>query len=96
MSTDDLRAHAFVFGRVQGVFFRVCTQREAVARGLRGWVRNRQDGSVELVVEGPADAVRALVTWAGTGPDMARVEGVDATYEAPVGLDGAFVVRPTL
>lgn len=80
-------------GRVQGVFFRDSTRREAVARGVSGWVRNRADGSVEAVFEGPADAVEALVEWCRLGPDRAQVEDMDVSVEEPPdGLDG-FEVR---
>ncbi|MBO85384.1 MAG: acylphosphatase [Deltaproteobacteria bacterium] len=89
------RAHLRVYGRVQGVYFRVCTQREAQALGLVGWVRNRRDGTVEVVCEGAPAAVDALCVWAEQGPPTARVEFVERSDSAPVGLTGAFAVRPT-
>ena len=57
--TDRIARHVIVLGRVQGVGYRAWTEREAQARGLQGWVRNRHDGTVEAVFAGPADAVRA-------------------------------------
>jgi acylphosphatase len=72
-----------VSGRVQGVFFRVTCAREARARGLAGWVRNRSDGAVEAVFEGPPDPVDEMVSWCGHGPDLARVDAVAVTDEPP-------------
>jgi acylphosphatase len=86
------RAHVVISGRVQGVFFRASCAREARARGLVGWVRNRADGRVEAVFEGPGPAVEALVGWCRTGPPSASVEGVEVRAEAPCG-DGSFLVR---
>ena len=72
-ATKQLR----IFGRVQGVGFRYALQREALARGLAGWVRNRRDGSVEAVLQGEAVAVEALCAWARRGPPAARVERLE-------------------
>lgn len=71
--TRLLRIH----GRVQGVFFRESMRRGAETLGVTGWVRNRRDGSVEAMVQGPADRVEALIRWARRGPELARVERVD-------------------
>jgi acylphosphatase len=81
-----------VTGRVQGVFFRDSTRREAVRRGLAGWVCNRFDGAVEAVFEGPSEAVEALVEFCSRGPRGASVDDVQASYEQPEGLTG-FEVR---
>jgi acylphosphatase len=64
-------------GRVQGVWFRESMRREAERLGVTGWVRNTPDGAVEAVVQGPAEAVDALIEWARSGPPMARVDGVE-------------------
>lgn len=66
-----------VRGRVQGVWFRQSTLREAERLGVDGWVRNRDDGSVETWVQGEAAAVDALIAWCGTGPPRAEVTAVD-------------------
>ncbi|MCX7962774.1 MAG: acylphosphatase [Burkholderiales bacterium] len=66
--------HLVLRGRVQGVGFRQAMQREALARGCTGWVRNRRDGSVEAVVQGAPEAVESLVAWARRGPPAARVD----------------------
>jgi acylphosphatase len=63
-----------VRGRVQGVGFRYALRREAQHAGVRGWVRNRHDGSVEAVMQGEADAVARIVAWARRGPPAARVD----------------------
>ena len=66
-------ARLIITGRVQGVGFRLWTSREARRRGLRGWVRNRFDGSVEALVIGEAAAVDAMVEACRQGPGLARV-----------------------
>jgi acylphosphatase len=75
------------------VFFRDTCRREAVRRGVHGWVRNRSDGAVEAAFEGPGDAVRAMCAWCETGPPHARVERVSVSEEAPQG-ESDFRVRP--
>jgi acylphosphatase len=89
------RVHAFAQGRVQGVYYRAGCAEEAARLGLRGWVRNRRDGQVELVAEGPAAAVEALLAWCRRGPPMGRVDALEVHEDAPVGLEGPFMVRPT-
>ncbi|HUX30093.1 MAG TPA: acylphosphatase [Thiobacillus sp.] len=66
-------------GRVQGVWFRESMRRKAERLGVAGWVRNTPDGAVEAVVQGPAEAVDALIAWARSGPLMARVDGITLT-----------------
>ena len=68
--------HLTLRGRVQGVGYRAWCAREAEARRLRGWVRNRRSGAVEAVVAGPADAVEAMVQACGAGPAGARVDDI--------------------
>jgi len=68
------RLEVVVRGRVQGVAFRWYTQREARRLGLTGWVRNRPDGSVRLLAEGPRAALDLLWEWTASGPDRARVD----------------------
>jgi acylphosphatase len=64
-------------GRVQGVGFRAFVEREALKRGLEGWVRNRRDGSIEAVLAGNADAVAAMIEACRRGPHSARVDALD-------------------
>jgi len=70
-------SHLRISGRVQGVGFRFSRHREAVARGLAGWVRNCRDGTVEAVLQGEAAAVDAVLAWARRGPPAARVDRLD-------------------
>jgi acylphosphatase len=83
-----VRRRVLVSGRVQGVFFRDACRHEAAAAGVRGWVRNRGDGGVEAVFEGPVRGVERMVAWCHLGPPRARVTGVEVTEEAPVGEAG--------
>ena len=87
-----------IYGRVQGVGFRWSLHAEAKAAGLKGWVRNRSDGSVEALICGPREAVDALTVWAYHGPPSARVERVLCNDEPnssnPDALTG-FMQRPT-
>jgi acylphosphatase len=71
-----IAARLVIAGRVQGVGFRAWTCRQALRRSVRGWVRNRADGSVEALLIGEADAVDAVVEACREGPGMAQVEGV--------------------
>jgi acylphosphatase len=75
------RAHVFVRGKVQGVFFRQNTRRQAQSHGVSGWVCNLPDGRVEAVFEGEEDAVKALVDYCRHGPSYSKVENVEAAYE---------------
>lgn len=88
-----LRAHVWVSGRVQGVFFRYETASRARARGMDGWVRNLPDGRVEAVFEGEEEAVRSVVEWCREGPRGAWVEGVEVEWDSPTGDLVGFRVR---
>lgn len=77
-----------VDGRVQGVFFRDTCRREADRRGVTGWVRNRSDGRVEAVFEGPEAAVAAMVAWCRRGPALASVDALEVHEEPAGGLVG--------
>lgn len=68
--------HVSITGLVQGVGYRAWVEREALARGLSGWVRNRFDGSVEAVFAGPAEVVEAMLKACRQGPRMAEVHEV--------------------
>ena len=85
--------HLVISGRVQGVGFRYSLAEEAERLRVNGWVRNRRDGTVEAVVDGDPEAVRALVAWARRGPPSARVTGVEISEtEGPF---ARFEMRPT-
>lgn len=79
------RTRVVVSGMVQGVFFRDTCRRTAESAGVAGWVRNRSDGTVEAVFEGPAEAVEAMVAWCRHGPRHARVSDVTTHPEQPEG-----------
>ena len=78
---SNIRIHLIIEGRVQGVWFRDSTRREAVSLGVFGWVRNRPDGTVEVVAEGPEDQVGKLITWCNHGPPAASVSQVRESRE---------------
>lgn len=91
---DEVRRHAVVSGRVQGVSFRYYTVQRASDAGLTGWVRNRADGSVELEVQGAAEAVAAFLDWVEAGPSYAQVTSVAVTERDLLdGQQGFDVVR---
>jgi acylphosphatase len=92
VSPDPVRRRITVHGRVQGVFFRDSMRERARAHGVSGWVRNCGDGSVEAVLEGPAEAVERVVRFAETGPSRAEVESVDVRDETVEGLS-CFEIR---
>jgi acylphosphatase len=92
MAEQPIRRHVVVNGRVQGVFFRDSTRREAERNGVAGWVSNRSDGAVEAVLEGAPDAVERVVQFMGEGPPHASVQDVDVRDEEPEGLT-SFSVR---
>ena len=87
-----IRRRVVVHGRVQGVFFRDSTRRQAEKTRVAGWVRNREDGAVEAVFEGGDDAVARIVDWVREGPGHADVERVEVAEEEPEGLRG-FQIR---
>ncbi len=91
--SDRTRAHVLVSGRVQGVYFRATTQETAREAGVEGWVRNRDDGRVEAVFEGPEPAVEDLIAFCHKGSPAAAVEDVEVTYESPEGLEGFRIRR---
>jgi acylphosphatase len=79
------RVELRVYGIVQGVFFRASTRDEAARLGLGGWVRNRPDGSVEVLAEGDEPALRRLVAFCREGPPGARVERVEEQWGGGTG-----------
>ena len=92
MSGSRLRIH----GRVQGVFFRNWAMDKARALGVRGWVRNRRDGSVELVAYGDDEAVDALIAACRKGPPAAEVERIDVDVVEGEGPPAGFRVTATV
>ena len=84
-----------ITGRVQGVGYRENMRRQAALLGVTGWVRNRGDGSVEALLDGPPAAVQALIEWARRGPRMASVERVEVCELASAGPFAGFERWPT-
>lgn len=85
---DEVGVRLLIRGRVQGVGFRWAMVDAATRLGLRGWVRNRRDGSVEALVVGTAEAVEAIAAWARRGPSGAVVTRVDVLPADRAGADG--------
>src|SRR5690606_19408881 len=86
--------HCYVYGRVQGVFFRAETEAQANRHGLTGWVRNLPDGRVEAAAVGPADRPDALCNWLRRGPAMAHVLKLECE-PVPYEEHDSFTVLPT-
>jgi acylphosphatase len=85
-----VRAHVLIHGRVQGVCFRMETQRAAKAHRVTGWVRNLADGRVEALFEGDPADVDSMLQWCQTGAPMARVDKVAVEWEPYTGEYGGF------
>ena len=90
----NIRAHVFISGAVQGVCFRYDARRQAQTRGLTGWVRNRYDGRVEAVFEGPEGTVNDIIEWCRKGPEGAVVHGVEVKREDYKGEFAGFNIYP--
>ena len=87
------RARVKVYGIVQGVFFRHNIRQRAQALGLKGWVRNVEDGSVEALFEGPQDKIQQMIKWCHKGPPGAVVERVEVQWEPYTGEFDDFRIR---
>ena len=85
--------HAIVHGRVQGVNFRATTQQQARLLGLKGWVSNRIDGTVEVVAEGPKPNLGRFLEFLHNGPRAASVTHVESTWQDYTGDFDRFQVR---
>ena len=94
MDTSKVSVRVLIYGKVQGVWFRAWTKREADALGLDGWVRNRTEGTVEAVFAGAPAAVRTMIGRCAVGPPAARVERIEETLETQPTAPG-FEQRPT-
>lgn len=91
--TETARAHVIISGRVQGVFFRMETQRAADARGVDGWVKNRPEGTVEAVFEGEKPRVETMIDWCWKGSPHSKVDNVKVTWETYTGDYSGFNVN---
>ena len=90
---NNVRAHVIISGRVQGVFFRMET-RDAAGRigDIDGWVRNRRDGTVEAMFEGPRTRVDRLLEWCRQGPPLSAVDNVEVAWQTYTGEFKGFAI----
>jgi acylphosphatase len=93
--SNQIRAHFFVRGKVQGVNYRQSAKLKAQEIGVRGWVRNLQDGRVEGVAEGTPELIEQWLAWCRQGPPHAMVQEIEVITERPQSESG-FAVLPTL
>ena len=91
--SETARAHIFVEGKVQGVFFREKTRKKAEEIEVTGWVKNLPDGRVEAVFEGGKEKVQNLIEWSKRGPFFAKVDNVEIHWEEYQGEFKNFEVR---
>jgi acylphosphatase len=92
-SKKKIRAHVFIRGKVQGVYFRQNTKQAATRRGVTGWVRNLPDGRVEAIFEGYNADVNEVIEWCHVGPAKAKVEDVDVKFEKYTGELANFTIN---
>ena len=82
---SDVRCRVIVSGRVQGVYYRDTCRAVARRLGVKGWVCNHSDGTVEIVAEGSREAVGDLIAWCREGPPLAHIRGLEIVDETPIG-----------
>lgn len=90
---NGIRAHVFVSGNVQGVFYRVWTKSNAKELGLSGWVKNLDDGRVEAVLEGENENVEQMLNRMRKGPDMAAVNDVEFEFSEMTNENNSFEIK---
>ena len=96
MRKMNVRVHVLVYGRVQGVFFRVETRNEAIKRNVVGWIRNTLGGKVEAIFEGEKTDVDQLIDFCRRGPLGAKVSGIDVQWEDYTGKFNSFKIQKTV
>ncbi len=87
------RIHLIIKGRVQGVFFRANTQKQAKRLDLTGWVKNLPDENVEVVAEGEKEKIKDLISFCRKGPSSARVDDIDFKWEEFTGEFRSFSIK---
>jgi acylphosphatase len=92
---EATRLHAIVHGRVQGVNFRAFVVEHGTSTRVKGWARNRWDGTVEVVAEGERQQLERLLAALHQGPRMANVTRVDVDWQPASGEFSSFHVKPT-
>jgi acylphosphatase len=90
---EAFRAHLYISGVVQGVFFRSNTREVAISLPITGWVRNLRDGRVEVVAEGPKDKLDQFLQWCHKGPPGASVDTVEVEWQGATGEFNDFDIR---
>lgn len=93
LKEEKKRVRLFISGQVQGVFFRAYTKKRAEELGIAGWVRNLEDGRVEVVFEGRKDKINQMLAWCEKGPPASKVDKVEEVKEKPEGLVGFEIER---
>jgi len=88
----DIQVHLIISGRVQGVFYRYSTQREATRFGLTGWVKNLRNGDVEAVIEGEEGLVEEMIKWCWQGPPGARIQDIKIERKPSTGDFSDFLI----
>lgn len=91
-----IRRRLIITGRVQNVFYRGWFTEQMRELGIRGWVRNRTDSSVEAVIEGPDEMVSAAIAKAWQGSPASRVAAIAVYDDGPSGIPALFEQRPTV
>lgn len=76
-----IRVHLYITGTVQGVFYRQNTKNKAIHLNIKGWVRNLDDGRVEIIAEGEKEKINELIDWTHKGPEHAEVKNVNIEFE---------------
>jgi len=90
---DKKRVHLIIQGKVQGVFFRASTKDKARELGLSGFVRNKEDGTVEVVAEGDQEQLQKLVDWCHIGPDHSCVNAVQLDWQPYIAQVEKFTIN---
>jgi len=90
---DKKRVHLIIRGKVQGVFFRASTKDKAKELELSGFVRNSEDGTVEVVAEGDEDRLQKLVDWCHIGPELSLVKGVRFDWQPYIAQFEEFTIK---
>ncbi len=85
--------HVLISGRVQGVWFRASTKQKAEQLGLKGWVKNTDDGCVEAVFQGNENQIIEMINWCHKGPPLAKVNNVDVTKKQSVDIFKDFSIK---
>lgn len=87
------RAHVFISGHVQGVWFRANTRDKAEQLGLTGWVKNTYNGNVEAVFEGDEEIINEIIAWCHKGPSLANVSNVKVDFKDYTGEFQGFSIK---